>query len=108
MKVSKENYKDLSSLVKKWMNAGIGSYDMWDVLVETFPDGKIYDIKNERENDRQETSFKRMFSNYVGLGLDARVVYTMERHRTPYAWLNKVAYGLVGCLNFFRPLAKLD
>lgn len=90
------------------MNAGIGCYDMWDILVETFPDGKIYDIKNERENDRQETSFKRMFSNYVGLGLDARVVYTMERHRTPYAWLNKIAYGLVGCLNFFRPLIKLD
>lgn len=49
-----------------------------------------------------------MFSNYVGLGLDARVVYTMERHRTPYAWLNKVAYGLVGCINYFLPLTKLD
>ncbi len=49
-----------------------------------------------------------MFSNYVGLGLDARVVYTVERHRTPYAWLNKVAYGLVGCINYFIPLAKLD
>ena len=49
-----------------------------------------------------------MFSNYVGLGLDARVVYTMERHRTPYAFLNKVAYGLVGCLNCFRPMKKLE
>ena len=49
-----------------------------------------------------------MFSNYVGLGLDARVVYTVERHRTPYACLNKVAYGLVGCINYFRSLKKLD
>jgi len=49
-----------------------------------------------------------MFSNYVGLGLDARVVYTMERHRTPYACLNKIAYGLVGCINCFLPLKKLD
>jgi hypothetical protein len=49
-----------------------------------------------------------MFSNYIGLGLDARVVYTMERHRTPYACLTKIAYGLVGCINFFRGLKKLD
>lgn len=31
------------------MEAPIGTYDMWDVTVETFPDGKIFDIKNERE-----------------------------------------------------------
>lgn len=30
------------------MNATIGAYDMWDVTVETFPDGKIFDIKDER------------------------------------------------------------
>jgi len=29
------------------MNATIGFYDMWDVTVETFEDGKIYDIKNQ-------------------------------------------------------------
>lgn len=41
------------------------------------------------------------------MGLDARVVYTMEKIRTPYAFLNKVLYGLVGFLNFFRPLKDL-
>jgi len=49
-----------------------------------------------------------MFSNYVGIGLDARVVYTVEQHRTPYAFLNKVAYGLVGFCNFFRRIKKLE
>jgi hypothetical protein len=29
------------------MNATIGFYDMWDVTVKTFEDGKIYDIKNQ-------------------------------------------------------------
>ena len=90
------------------MRAPVGKYDMWDVTVETFPNGRIYDIKNERQVQRNEILFKKMFSNYVGLGLDARVVYTMERHRTPYACLNKVAYGLVGCINYFRSLKKLD
>jgi hypothetical protein len=46
VKVSKDDYRELSILVRKWMKAEVGFYDMWDVTVETFPDGKIYDIKN--------------------------------------------------------------
>jgi diacylglycerol kinase family enzyme len=49
-----------------------------------------------------------MFSNYVGIGIDARVVYTVEKHRSSYAFLNKVAYGLVGLCNFFRKIKKLE
>lgn len=86
----------------------MGFYDMWDVEVSTFPDGTIYDIKDQREIQRQEQSFRKMFSNYVGIGLDARVVYTVERHRTPVAFLNKVVYGLIGFLNFFRPMKRLE
>ncbi len=52
-------------------------------------------------------SFSKMFTNYVGLSMDARVVYTMERVRTPSACLNKILYALVGCFNFFRPLKEL-
>ena len=57
---------------------------------------------------RPERSFRKMFSNYVGMGLDARVVYTVERHRTPVAFLNKVVYGLIGFLNFFKPMKSLE
>jgi hypothetical protein len=39
--------------------------------------------------------------------MDARVVYTMERFRTTSACINKILYGLVGCINFFRPLKEL-
>jgi hypothetical protein len=34
------------------MNATIGHYDMWDVEVRTFPDGTIYDIKDQQEMER--------------------------------------------------------
>ena len=49
-----------------------------------------------------------MFSNYVGMGLDARIVYTVERKRTKYAFINKVIYGCVGFCNFFRKIKKFD
>jgi hypothetical protein len=34
------------------MNATIGFYDMWDVEVQTFENGMIYDIKDQKEIER--------------------------------------------------------
>jgi diacylglycerol kinase family enzyme len=42
------NFQKLGLLVKSWMNATIGFYDMWDVEVETYANGNIYDIKDQR------------------------------------------------------------
>jgi diacylglycerol kinase family enzyme len=42
------NFHKLGLLVKSWMNATIGFYDMWDVEVETYANGNIYDIKDQR------------------------------------------------------------
>lgn len=50
---------------------------------------------------------KKTFSNYVGLGLEARVVYTAEMSRTKNAFLNKVVYGLIGFCYFFKSMKKL-
>jgi diacylglycerol kinase (ATP) len=36
-KVSRNHLRGLGNLVKLWMNATIGHYDMWDVEVSTFP-----------------------------------------------------------------------
>ena len=33
VKVSRGNYRELSALVRQWMKAPIGHYDMWDVTV---------------------------------------------------------------------------
>jgi diacylglycerol kinase (ATP) len=52
VKVSVKNFEQLGQLVKKWMNATIGFYDMWDVEVQTFENGMIYDIKDQKEIER--------------------------------------------------------
>ena len=59
------------------------------------------------EIERGITKMKKMFSNYVGIGLDAKVVYTVERRRTKSAFLNKVVYGCIGFCNFFKSMKKL-
>ena len=70
-------------------------------------DDAIYDIKDQIQIARQQKSYKKMFSNYVRMGFDARVVFTVEKRRTSYAFLNKVAYGFIGIINCFRPFKRL-
>ena len=50
----------------------------------------------------------KTFSNYVGIGLDARIVYTVERKRTNNAFINKIIYAGVCVCNCFKKLKKLD
>lgn len=49
----------------------------------------------------------KSFTNYFGIGLEARVVYTVEQHRGSNAILNKIIYTLVGARNFFKPMPAL-
>ena len=96
--------RGISRRLEEWEEAQLGKYDLWDVSVHTYRDGRIYDVKDRQEIARDERSFKRVFTNYTGMGLDARVVYTMEKNRTQWPLLNKICYALVGCLNCLWPM----
>lgn len=32
--------------IKRWINATLSKYDIWDVCIETYKDGNLYDIKD--------------------------------------------------------------
>lgn len=98
---------NLANQINEWLTSTVINYDLWEVTLHTYDNGTIYDIKNKVEVAREEKNFTKLFTNYVGLGLDARVVYTMEKHRTSSSCINKILYGLVGCINCFRPLKEL-
>lgn len=38
----------------------------------------------------------KTFSNYVGVGIDARVSYHFEKRRTPSKFINLMLYGCIG------------
>lgn len=49
----------------------------------------------------------KSFTNYFGIGLDARVVYTVEQNRGSNAILNKIIYTAIGARNFFKNIQPL-
>lgn len=51
---------------------------------------------------------KRSFTNYFGIGLDARVVYSVQKKRGSNAFLNKLLYTYVGAKNFFKSMENIE
>lgn len=51
--------------------------------------------------------FYRPFSNYVGIGIDARVSYSFEKHRKKTKLANLIMYGCLGCCKLFKRIETI-
>ena len=78
------------------MEAEESYYDIWQVDVQTYPDGSIFKIRDKQEVDTGEKQLSRGFCNYFGVGIDARICYSVEMRRKQNKWLNLMLYGCIG------------
>ena len=99
--------QSVANKIREWVSAETDYFDLWQVTLKTFDSGSISKVHNRTENQHPSEVFSRVFTNYVGIGVDARVTYTMELHRTSLIIINKILYAIVGLLYFFRPLRQL-
>ena len=65
-----------------WMHAEIREYDIWDFELELYEGGDIRKIKDKEEFIMPEKHLKKSFSNYFGIGIDARIGYSFDKYRT--------------------------
>jgi hypothetical protein len=61
---------------------------------------------NEESEPNQKHLLKR-FTNYFSFGMDARVGFDFNRHRTQKQLLNYILYFLIGCFNEFRSIENI-
>lgn len=104
----RKNLQSLRRIVKLWNEADEDYYDLWDIEIKTQKTGHFFDIKNQQQRKIEKNVLKRSFTNYVGVGLDARIVYQVERNRGRNAFFNKILYSIVGTLNYCRHLRPID
>jgi diacylglycerol kinase (ATP) len=72
---SSEDIRQLRKTVQKWVKASKQKFDLWDVSISTFEGGKITPSSSNVEQEETKTELSKTFSNYVGIGIDARVSY---------------------------------
>jgi hypothetical protein len=52
--------------------------------------------------DTNEKEMRRGFCNYFGVGIDARICYSVEKRRQANKWINLALYGCIGCCKLFQ------
>ena len=98
--------KALQGLVVSWTKAIPVPMDLWVLEVTVKPIGHFISIKNDgtvryksplTEADGTKTlTYRRIFSNYMSFGIDAKIGIGFERKRTKSKCGNKIRYAWEG------------
>lgn len=105
---SDRNITELRRLVMEWIKADVKSYDIWDFELELYEGGDIRKIEDKKETIMPLKSFKKSFSNYCGVGIDARVGYTFDKYRTRSVLANLMCYGCIGFAKMFKKSRRIE
>lgn len=105
---SAKNIIGLKEIVQEWVHAEIRKYDIWDFEMELYDDGDIMRVKDKREIVLETKVLKRSFSNYLGVGIDARIGYSFDKHRTRNVFTNLLCYACIGIFKLFKRSNKMD
>lgn len=105
---SDKNIIGLKEIVQQWVHSEIRKYDIWDFEMELYEDGNIMRVKDKKEIILESKSLKRSFSNYFGVGIDARIGYSFDKHRTRNVFTNLICYACIGLFKIFKKSNKVD
>jgi len=94
----------LKARIIDWLAGEESWYDIWNVELDTYEDGTIYQVRNKQEVDTETKLLNRGFCNYFGVGIDARICYSVELRRQKNKWLNLALYACIGCCKLFKKI----
>jgi diacylglycerol kinase (ATP) len=97
----------LKGIVKEWIKAEVKKYDIWDFDMELHEGGDVRRIKNKREVIMEDKKIHRSFSNYFGVGIDARIGYSFDKRRTQSKFGNLLCYGCIGLFKWCKKAIQL-
>ena len=94
--------------VSEWMSqlrsATVVQHDVWQVAFSVQPGtGAITQIRGGAVTTLPETSLALPCINYSSIGMDARLVHAVELHRLGSRFLNRLVYGIAGCITVATP-----
>jgi hypothetical protein len=85
-------------------SACIVQHDVWQVSFSVQPGtGAITQIRGGAVTTLPETVVRLPCVNYSSIGMDARLVHAVELHRMGSRSLNRMVYGIAGCVTAATP-----
>ncbi|KAL4493099.1 hypothetical protein ABPG72_003184 [Tetrahymena utriculariae] len=120
------NLKTFKERILSWIYSIHEDFDIWDIKVETFNEGVFKSIQKQVKNGKQVLEktvvkqknaegkeepikvFKKQMSNYMSVGVDARIGLGFDRHRTQSQLGNKCVYCWEGFKKMFMKTSKMN
>eukprot|EP01017_Pseudomicrothorax_dubius_P040357 TRINITY_DN6303_c0_g1_i3.p1 TRINITY_DN6303_c0_g1~~TRINITY_DN6303_c0_g1_i3.p1 ORF type:complete len:363 (+),score=61.82 TRINITY_DN6303_c0_g1_i3:89-1177(+) len=117
-----ENLVELKRLIVDWIDATISDFDIWDIDVEVNENrGAIVKVRSDegRVLKRALSRFQgptevpilhyhRKMSNYLSIGIDARIGFGFDKKRTRSTICNKCVYGWEGFKKLFTRTVPIN
>jgi hypothetical protein len=100
-----QNLSKLKIIVDKYVKATVHKFDLWNVEIEVFSDGRVQQIKKGKKvpidlNHTHPISgnciLKKLCGNYFSIGVESRVGLGFDKRRTPSVTRNKLIYAREG------------
>jgi diacylglycerol kinase (ATP) len=104
---SDKDIKPLKKRLIEWVESAVSDYDIWEVKISTYRNGDISFAKNKEDFWTGKQEYQKSFSNYLGLGVDARVTYAFEMNRQSTRCCNMMVYACCGLANLCKSIQEL-
>lgn len=95
-----EKFEKLKELVFEWIDSEVVNFDVWEMTMNLYENGVFTKVNGERKDevmDHGVKTFRKAFTNYCSVGLDGRIGYSFDKHRSASRGMNLCIYGCIGC-----------
>ena len=98
----------MQEFLQKLRHSRIEDFDVWEVEVEYREGGYISQQKNGETKKIAGKPFYKQITSYFSFGIDARVGYNFDSHRSNFQLWNYALYCLIGCFNRFKKTSNVS
>jgi diacylglycerol kinase (ATP) len=95
------DFEKLKKRVTYWLSAQEESLDIWMVEAEVQEYGKFEKVEDGQNRNLEVQAITRHFCNYFSVGVDGKIGYSFDSHRTSSRIGNLAVYGAMGLLKSF-------
>lgn len=102
-----DNYAELKKFVSSCLSGQVENLDIWTIEAQVWEYGKFQRVQNSHNEVLESKTFTRHFSNYFSLGIDPKIGYSFDMHRTGSRMGNFITYAVMGCIKSFTKTQNL-
>ena len=87
---------------------GCLSLNLWSNYGVIFKNGKLEKVQNYENSLIEGNTIKKTFCNYFSFGIDGKIGYSFDMHRTSTRMGNLAMYGVLGMVKAATSTKTLD